>query len=320
MGGVIMVKKTHEQFLQQMQKVNKNIEILSKYEKDNIKVKCRCKICGFEWEATPSNLLRDKGCKQCHFNKLHEIKIKSHEKFIEDVRRVNENIGVLSKYSGVKNKVDCKCLIHNKNFSIFAGHLLSGETGCKECINIKFHMGGLKSHEQFIKELSDINKDIEVIGEYNGAKSRVDVRCLKCGYIWGPVADSLLHGYGCPCCKRSKGEEKIEKYLTDNNIDFESQKKFPDLRNMLPLSYDFYLPKYNLLIEYQGQFHDGTASIVDKTEYFEKQQKNDKIKRDYANKNNYNLLEIWYYDFDNIENIMNKFIYDLKNPVTTIAV
>lgn len=48
--------------------------------------------------------------------------------------------------------------------------------------------------------------------------------------------------------------------------------------------------------------------------------KNDKIKRDYANKNNYNLLEIWYYDFDNIENIMNKFIYDLKNPVTTIAV
>ena len=33
MGGVIMVKKTHEQFLQQMQKVNKNIEILSKYEK-----------------------------------------------------------------------------------------------------------------------------------------------------------------------------------------------------------------------------------------------------------------------------------------------
>ena len=114
--------------------------------------------------------------------------------------------------------------------------------------------------------------------------------------------------------------EKIEKYLTDNNIDFESQKKFPDLRNILPLSYDFYLPKYNLLIEYQGQFHDGTASIVDKSEYFEKQQKNDKIKRDYANKNNYNLLEIWYYDFDNIENIMNKFIYDLKNPVTTIAV
>lgn len=80
-----MVKKTHERFLQQMQKVNKNIEILSKYEKNNIKVKCRCKICGFEWEATPSNLLRGKGCKQCHFNKLHEIKIKSHEKFIEDV-------------------------------------------------------------------------------------------------------------------------------------------------------------------------------------------------------------------------------------------
>lgn len=315
-----MVRKTHKQFMQQIQAINSNIEILSKYEKDNIKVKCRCKTCGFEWESQPSNLLQGKGCKQCHFNNMKNARMKSHEQFITELYEINKDIKVLSRYSGAKNKVDCECLIHNEKFSMTGGHLLRGETGCRECINVKFHLGGLKSHEQFVKELSDVNSNIEVIGNYNGAKNGIEVKCLKCGHIWRPVADSLLHGYGCPCCKRSKGEERIEKYLTDNNIQFEHQKRFSDLRNILPLSYDFYLPEYNTLIEYQGQFHDGSTSMVDKNKYFDKQQKNDKLKRDYASNNGYNLLEIWYYDFDNTENIIDKFIYSLKNPVTTTVI
>lgn len=314
-----MIKKTHEQFLKQMQEKNSNIEILSKYEKDNVKVACKCKICGFEWYSTPSNLLQGKGCKQCHFKKLQKIHTKTHENFIKEIYNINKNIKVLGKYTGVKNKIDCECLIHNNIFSMSPDHLLRGETGCKECINIKFHLGGLKAHEQFVKELLNVNKNIKVIGKYDGAKNNVKVECLKCGHIWSPVADSLLHGYGCPSCKRSKGEEKIEEYLNKNNIMFEQQKKFSDLRNRLPLSYDFYLPDYNLLIEYQGQFHDGTTFMVDKDKYFERQKINDNLKKDYAKNNNYNLLEIWYYDFDKIDSLIDKFIYNLKNPVTTTA-
>lgn len=315
-----MVRKTHEKFMSQMNEINNNIEILTKYEKDNIKIKCRCKICGFEWESKPSNLLQGKGCKQCHFNNMKMLKIKPHEQFVSELYEINKDIKVLSKYYGRQNKVDCECLIHNEKFSMTGGHLLSGETGCKACIDIKNHLGKLKSHEQFVEELFYISPNIEVIGKYDGAKNNVEVKCLKCGHIWSPVADSLLHGYGCPCCKRSKGEEKIEKYLTDNNIKFESQKKFPDLRNTLPLSYDFYLPEHNALIEYQGQFHDGTTSMIIKEKYFDKQQKNDKLKRDYAKNYGYNLLEIWYYDFNNLESIIDKFIYNLKNPVTTTVV
>ena len=306
--------------MRQMQEINSDIDILSKYEKDNIKVKCRCKICSFEWESRPSNLLQGKGCKQCHFNNMKKIKMKPHEQFIAKLYEINKDIKVLSQYSGVKNKLDCECLIHNERFSIAGRHLLRGETGCRKCIDIKFHLGCLKSHEQFVKELSDINSNIEIIGKYNGSKNNIEVKCLKCGHIWSPIASSLLCGYGCPCCKRSKGEEKIEKYLINSGIKFESQKKFSNLRNTLPLSYDFYLPEYNTLIEYQGQFHDGSTSMVLKEKYFDKQQKNDKLKRDYAKDNGYNLLEIWYYDFDNTENIIDKFIYNLKNPVTTTVI
>lgn len=314
-----MVRKTHEQFMLQMSKVNENIEILTEYEKDSAKVLCRCKICGFEWWSKPSNLLQGKGCKQCHFNNMKRERMKSHEQFVDELYEINKYIKVLGRYSGAKNKVDCKCLIHNESFSMTGGHLLRGEIGCKKCIDIKFHLGGLKSHEQFVNELIVINSYIEVLGKYDGAKNNIEVKCLKCGHIWNPIASSLLDGCGCPHCRVSKGEERVEKYLVKNNIIFEHPKKFPDLRNVNPLSYDFYLPEYNTLIEYQGQFHDGSTSMVIKEKYFDKQQKNDGLKRDYARNNNYNLLEIWYYDYDNVEGIIDKFIYNLKNPVTTTA-
>ena len=72
------------------------------------------------------------------------------------------------------------------------------------------------------------------------------------------------------------------------------------------LSYDFYLPKYNLLIEYQGQFHDGNITGDYQTEeMLEIQQEHDRRKRQYAIDHNIELMEIWYWDFDNIENILH---------------
>ena len=52
------------------------------------------------------------------------------------------------------------------------------------------------------------------------------------------------------------------KYLTENNFSYELNKKFPDLRGVGggKLSYDFYIPLENVLIEFQGIYHDGTVS------------------------------------------------------------
>ena len=92
-----------------------------------------------------------------------------------------------------------------------------------------------------------------------------------------------------------------------------TQKTFNDLRGIKGglLSYDFYLPEYNLLIEYQGEFHDiNLKNDYNYTEYLrknlQKQYEHDKRKREYAKNNNIKLLEIWYWDFDNIESILQK--------------
>lgn len=304
-----------------MNELNSNIEILSEYENSKTYVKCRCKIDGFEWNALAGNLLSGKGCKMCHFKYLRQIKLKSHDQFVQEMRSVNNNIDIIGRYNGTSNKIRCKCTIHDEEFFITPHHLLDGKTSCKECVALKNHQSGLKTHDQFLKDLYLVNNDIIVIGKYDGAHKRIKVQCKKCGHIWEPEASSLLCGYGCPGCTFSKGEEKIKSYLINNNIAFERQKTFVDLKGIggMPLPYDFYLPMYNLLIEYQGEFHDGTAKIQTE-DGLRRQRKNDERKKEYTIKNNINFLEIWYYDFGNVENILCNYIYNLKNPVTTTAV
>jgi len=46
-------------------------------------------------------------------------------------------------------------------------------------------------------------------------------------------------------------------------------------------------------------------------EKFEKQVEHDRRKKEYALSNNYNFLEIWYWDYDNIEEIIAKKISEI---------
>jgi len=132
---------------------------------------------------------------------------------------------------------------------------------------------------------------------------------------------------GCPECSKSKGEKECKRVfisqglieinqkdydkLSDidkiNNTYFIPQKEFDGLIGLKGrnLSYDFYIPKLNSLIEYQGQFHDGTAKHQTKKQ-LKKQQEHDRRKKEYAEMNKYNFLEIWYWDFDRIEEILIK--------------
>lgn len=111
----------------------------------------------------------------------------------------------------------------------------------------------------------------------------------------------------CPYCHMLKGENKIIQFLISNKIIFESQKTFDGLVGIggKKLRYDFYVPQHNLLIEFQGEQHEHSVDYFGGAEQFKVQLEHDKRKREYAISNNIELLEIWYYDFDNIETILN---------------
>ena len=121
-----------------------------------------------------------------------------------------------------------------------------------------------------------------------------------------------LHGVRCSICRKSHGERRIREYLTKNNIEFTPQKTFPNLLGIgnKPLTFDFYIPHKNLLIEFQGIQHyeprDFGSKDMKKAETkFENQQEHDRRKKDYSQQNNIDLLEITYIEEDKIEEILD---------------
>lgn len=100
---------------------------------------------------------------------------------------------------------------------------------------------------------------------------------------------SHLKDCECPKCKSSKGEIKVRNYLKEKNILFEEQKKFKKLGR---LSYDFYLPKKNLLIEFNGEQHYKQKDFFGGRKAFLLQKHHDWLKRKFAKENGFSLLVI----------------------------
>lgn len=86
-------KSTHEEFLNKFYEKNENaqdIEVLGTYAGVFNKIKCRCKIDGYEWEPTPGNLLHAHGCPKCA-----GILKPTHEEFKEKLYEINTDIEIL---------------------------------------------------------------------------------------------------------------------------------------------------------------------------------------------------------------------------------
>lgn len=133
-------KKTHEEFMKEFYEKNtdaKNIEILSKYNGNNVSINCRCKIDGCEWSPKPKHLLGTKntkpsGCPKCGARKNAEARTKTHEEFIQEMDEINPNIIIKSKYTGANNYVECECKIDGHKWNATPHNLLK-ERSCPKC-------------------------------------------------------------------------------------------------------------------------------------------------------------------------------------------
>lgn len=127
------------------------------------------------------------------------------------------------------------------------------------------------------------------------------------------ASNHLIRGniQSCGCIKSSIGEDNIEKILIVNNLPYQKQVQFDDLKNQKPLRYDFGIydkdtHQIKRLIEFDGIQH------YEEQEYFTSSlaeiQHNDEIKNQYAKNHNIPLVRIPYTYRDKItlEMIMGK--------------
>lgn len=203
-----------------------------------------------------------------------------------------------SNVAKCKDKFSVKCLKCDFIFSVTCDHFFSATkpTRCPQC-----NKGENWSENRLFKEwdrLSD--KDNYNLCEYPlnlSSKSRITVLCKKCNKIWTPSINKFFCGNRrCPNCIESLGEKFIKLYLEKFLIPYEKEKRFVDCKDIRTLPFDYYLPTYNLLIEFHGRQHfleqtNFSVSRKHRSSLVEIQRR-DTIKRGYAIQNGYNFLEI----------------------------
>lgn len=126
----------------------------------------------------------------------------------------------------------------------------------------------------------------------NGGHTLWHCKC-DCGNECDIDMGNLRQGFSQSCgCTHSKNEENIIKLLTKNNISFEYQKRFDDLKIK---EFDFYINN-NYIIEFDGQQHFFFTGYGWNTkDYYERTHKSDLIKNKYCFDNNIPLIRIPYY-------------------------
>lgn len=142
-----------------------------------------------------------------------------------------------------------------------------------------------------------------------------------CGNFTETSVGNLMRGHtlSCGCRHKSKWEMFIGNYLDLLDVDFQPQKRFSDCRNKKQtdtLPFDFYLPEYNICIEYDGEHHFRPMEMWGGYEKFVINQENDKIKNEYCKTRNITLLRLPYtLSKEDIENE----ILNILSPVTITA-
>ena len=193
---------TVEKFIQKSIKIHGDkydYSLITSINGNKDKVSIICPIHGV-FEQNAYTHYTGTGCPRCGKIKAIKSRTKTYDQFLKELYTINPNIKCLStEYINTDTKVKVQCLTCGNIWETTPHSLLSNK-GCPKCAiehNSKLHT---KTHEKFIKELSEINPDIEILSKYTGNKNYVLFKCLKCGQTHKNTPNHLLRGIGCPHC------------------------------------------------------------------------------------------------------------------------
>ena len=301
-----MRRLTKEEFIDKAKKVHNDKYDYSKVEYINNKTKV-CIVCPIHGEfwMKPNNHLLKQGCPKCGIETIRFSQRFTTQEFIKKAKEIHGDIYDYTKvnYINSKTKVCIICPIHGEFWQTPYGHL--HYKGCPKCSVEKVHSLQRHTSEEFIKKAEKVHNDKYDYSKVNyiNANTKVCIICPIHGEFWQIPHDHLKR-VGCPKCCQSHMEKETEEILSNNNIRYESQKRFEWLGKQ---SLDFYLPDYNIAIECQGEQHFKPIDFAGKGEEWAENLLKDNIERD---KKKVKLCEekkikLFYINYN--ENIIEKF-------------
>lgn len=270
-----------------VRKLNPNILFIG-HISGTTRYKCRCLIDNYEWNASWGSLLSGFGCPMCgNVNKIA----------LEDAKKEFIDNGYIPKFDSIKSNKQKLLAETSDGYKVYL-NVIEVRKGYDNKISIK-NPYTLDNIKLWMKT----NKcdDYEFVSDkFKGNHINHTWKCPE-GHIFKMRWSNFYSGNRCPICNNSKGELKILKHLEYNSIKYIKEYKFKNCRDRRALPFDFYLPQYNMCIEYDGEMHYKETDLGNDLKL---QQKHDKIKDDYCKVNNIFLLRIPYWELNNIENIL----------------
>jgi very-short-patch-repair endonuclease len=287
-------KLTTEEFIERSKKIHGDKYDYSQVTYINNSTPVKIIYGGVAYEQLPQNHLKG-------------FKCENNKKMTEDdfIRKSKEIHGDKYDYSlvGFKNVRSKIKLIYNDVIYEQIGYAhLQGKS--PEMLSIKI------TDDEFIRRSKEINGDIfdYSLVDCDGNKNKV--KLIYNGVIYDQCLSDHLSGH-LPMNiniinNSSKGEKSVMKFLENNNIKYIREYKFQDCKNINYLRFDFYLPDYNLLIEYDGKQHFNSINIWGGLEGLKKRKLNDEIKNKYCKKNGIPLLRISH--LEDVDSKLNEFL------------
>ena len=171
-------KKTDKDFRNTLSDISPTIKLLDSYTRSNIKMRCKCELCGNEWLALPTSLLRGHGCPKCARIIAANNRTISNEEFLDRLSIINNSIEPIDPYKRGNEQIRCKCKKCGNEWMVKPHNLLSGN-GCPKC------------------------------GRIDGAKKQSKpIRCIETGVCYESVADAFRKTGISNTHKCAKGYQK----------------------------------------------------------------------------------------------------------------
>lgn len=299
-------------------KINKNIEKYNKrlnkldfeimpeyFHGTTKKSKFKCLKCGKIQNGYYYNILYDTYHCDCSKNRTYNnYGFKYYQNKLKELKLDEEYYMYEDTFINSKTKMKFKHLKCNNIFWKTPTDFFSNNQHCKYCVN-----QGSFTKKELLKLLED--NDLILLSDIKqdkiSKKKNFKVKCEICNAKFTTRVEYILNESICKCKKpNSKGENKIKEVLNSLNIEFETEKKFNDLKYKVPLRFDFYIKDKNIAIEFDGIQHFKPIEYFGGEEYLEVSRIRDEIKNTYCKKNNIKLIRIPYTDYNEIEFILKE--------------
>lgn len=300
-----------------------NYQLITKKEElesNESKVKYICpkhgeyttKVCSIKAGKICYKCSREKALRKRWDKSLQERQDKLYKKILSICNEENYKlISTKDEIASYNSYITYQCPKHGDNI-IKISNLISGKR-CYQCAKEL-------SAERYKLDLNEVELRVIKYGgillnknDYkNQTTKSLKIICPKCGEIFITSLRNFTQHKGqlCSNCyrKESIGEFKIRKYLEKQNIEFVQEKWFPDCRDINPLPFDFYLPEYNICIEFDGEQHFKDNHFFNYS--IDLNKKHDDIKNKYCKNNHIKLIRIPYLKIGSIQSILHNQLHE----------